>query len=143
MLLATAPRAVLDEVLVGLALVALEPGAVGAGRFAGPAEPHPARPALALALPLAEADEQGGQLVVAGVGEEGPSLALALGLAVTLENSSNASRRLVAAVAPPPGLGALVGPEQLGCALLLGQVLHVGEVVLAVPQRADGVRVRS
>ena len=131
--------------VLGVALVALEPGAVWAERVLGPPEAHAARPPLALALPLAlaEADEDAVQLVGAGLGEEGPSLALALALAVTLENSSNASRRLVAAVASPLGLGALVGPEQVGRALLLGQVLHVGEVVLAVPQRADGVRVRS
>ena len=144
-LLATTSRAISYKMFLGFAFVAFEPVAIGAKRIAGASEAHPARPALALAFALAlpEADEHGGELVLGGVGEEGACLAFALALALALDDPPNASRRLVASVAAPTRLGVLVGPEQVGRALVLGQALDVAEVVLVAPQRADGIGVRA
>lgn len=148
LLLSTASRAVTNEMLRGLALVALEPLAVGPERVLGPPEAHATGPALALALPLAlaEPNEDVVQLVVGGVGEEGPvpvlALAGALGaLAEAFDDASDSPRRLVAVEASPARLGAVVGPEQLGGLLALGQVLDVAEVLLLLSQRAGGVGV--
>ena len=150
LLLSTASRAVPNEMLRGLALVALKPLAVGPERVLGPPEAHATGPALALALPLAlaEPNEDVVQLVVGGVGEEGPvpvlALAGALGaLAEAFDDASDSPRRLVAVEASPARLGVLVGPEELGSLLALGQVLDVTVVVLVVTHAADGVGVRA
>ena len=150
LLLSTASRAVSYEMLRGLALVALESLAVGPKRVLGPPEAHATGPALALALPLtlAEPNEDVVQLVVGGVGEEGPvpvlALAGALGaLAEALDDASDSPRRLVAVEASPARLGVLVGPEELGSLLALRQVLDVTVVVLVVAHTADGVGVRA
>ena len=88
--------------------MALESLAVGPERVLGTPEAHATGPVLALALPLtlAEPDEDVAQLVVGGVGEEGPvpvlALARALGaLAEALDDASDSPRRLVAAEASP------------------------------------------
>ena len=145
-LLATSSRTVAYEMFLGLALVALQPVAIGADRIAGPSEAHPARPAFALAFALAlpEADEHGAELVVRRLGEEGTVLALAFALAALaepLDDAADAPRRLVAVEASPTRLGTVVGPEQLGGLLALGQVLDIAEVLLLLSQRAGGVRV--
>ena len=131
---------------LGLALVALQPVAIGANRIAGTSEAHPARPALALAFALAlpKADEHGAELVVRRLGEEGAVLALALALAALaepLDDAADSPRRLVAVEASPTRLGTVVGPEQLGGLLALGQVLDIAEVLLLLSQRAGGVGV--
>ena len=150
LLLSTASRAVTNEMLRGLALVALESLAVGPDRVLSTPEAHTTGPALALALSLtlAKPNEDVVQLVVGGVGEEGPvpvlALAGALGaLAVTLDDASDSPRRLVAVEASPARLGVLVGPEELGSLLALGQVLEVTVVMLDVTHTADGVGVRA
>ena len=143
-LLATASGTVTYQVVLGVALVALEPVAIGAKRVLGTSEAHSARPTLALAFALAlpEADEHGVDVVVRGLGEEGTILALALALAALaepLDDAADAPRRLVAVEAPPACLGTVVGPEQLGGLLALGQVLDVAEILLLLSQRACSV----
>ena len=143
-LLATASRTITYKMILGVALVALEPVAIGAKRVLRTAETHSARPALALsfALALPEADEHGVDVVVRGLGEEGTILALALALAALaepLDDAADAPRRLVAVEAPPACLGTVVGPEQLGGLLALGQVLDVAEILLLLSQRACSV----
>ena len=108
LLLSTASRAVSYEMLRGLALVALESLAVGPKRILGPPETHATGPALALTLPLAlaEPNEDVVQLVVGGVGEEGPVPVLALAgafgaLAEAFDDASDPPRRLVAVEASP------------------------------------------
>ena len=148
-LLATSSRTVTYEMFLGFALVALQPVAIRADRIAGPSEAHPARPAFALAFALAlpEADEHSAELVVRRLGEEGTVLALALALALKtalsepLDDAADAPRRLVAVETSPTRLGTVVGPEQLGGLLALGQVLDIAEVFLLLSQRAGGVGV--
>ena len=145
-LLATASRTITYKMILGVALVALEPVAIGAKRVLGTSKAHSARPALALAFALAlpEADEHGVDVVVRGLGEEGTILALALAaFAEPLDDAADAPRRLVAVEAPPTCLGAVVGPEQLGGLLALGQVLDVAEVLLLFSQRACSVGVSA
>ena len=104
----TSSRAVSNEMIRGVALVALEPLAVGPERVLGTPEAHATGPVLALALPLtlAEPDEDVAQLVVGGVGEEGAMAMLALAgalgaLAEALDDASDSPRRLVAVEASP------------------------------------------
>ena len=126
--MASAPGAVLDQVLLRLALVALESVAVRADRVAGSAGAHTARPMFALtsAFALAEADEHSTRLILGHGREEGSGvLALALAFALALDNPPNLAGRLMVVETPPSGLGVLVSPEKTGSLLGRWQVLDV------------------
>jgi hypothetical protein len=124
--------------------MALEPVAVWTDRVLPPTEAHPAGPTLALALTsaLAEAGKDLLELLVTGVDQEGSGLTLALALAFALEHAPNPSGRFVPVEAPPAGLGMGVCPKQMLGLHGRREVLDVGVVVLAIPERTRGVGVR-